>query len=83
MFCKWSVTLRQDIKTLRETSAKYKKYYRMNILLTQLSTLPYIIGGSIMLYFHFNGLYWLISGLMMYFIRAVLDASVLLVEINR
>ena len=79
----WSVTLRQDIKILRETSAEYKKHYRVNILLTQLSTLPYIIGGIAMLYCGYNGLYWLISGLMMSFIKAILDAWVLLVEINR
>ncbi len=79
----WYITFKQDLAILRETEKEYKKHYRLNILLTQLSTLPYIIAGIITLCNGYNGVYFLVSGLMMSFIKSVLDGWVLLVEIHR
>jgi hypothetical protein len=79
----WIVTFRIDLKILFKTDAEYKRQYLINTLFTQLSVLPYIVSGIILLLNGFSGLYWLIPGLLFSFIKAILDAWVLLVEINR
>src|ERR1700689_3811629 len=38
----WVITLMLDIGMLRQTTADNKKHFKLNILLTQLSVLPYI-----------------------------------------
>lgn len=55
----------------------------MNAVVTQFSVLPYIVSGILMLTGDINGTYWLVPGFIFSFIKAVLDAWVLLVEINR
>ena len=68
---------------LQAASAENKKHFRLNILLTQLSVLPYIISGYIILSKGYSGIYWFIPCIIFSFIKSVLDAWVLLVEINR
>jgi hypothetical protein len=79
----WAVTFRIDLKILYKTDKQYKNQYLMNALFTQLSVLPYIISGIVMLVKGFDGIYWVVPGIIFSFIKAVLDAWVLLVEINR
>jgi hypothetical protein len=79
----WIVTFRIDLKILFKTDDQYKKQYLMNALFTQLSVLPYIVSGIIMLVKDFCGVYWLVPGIIFSFVKSVLDAWVLLVEINR
>jgi hypothetical protein len=79
----WVITLIIDINILRKTDAEYKKHSWMNMLFTQLSVLPYLLGGVIMLCQGYAGIYWMIPGMLFSFIKAVMDAWVLLVEIHR
>jgi hypothetical protein len=79
----WCISLRIDIGMLQKTAPEYKKHSIQNMVFTQLSVLPYIISGMIIIYQGFNGIYWLIPGIIFSFIKAVIDAWVLLVEINR
>jgi modulator of FtsH protease len=51
--------------------------------LTQFAVLPYIIAGIMVLSEGLGGFYWLVPAVVFSFIKAVLDAWVLLVEINR
>ena len=44
---------------------------------------PYIVGGALMLGGSLVGLYWVAAAVIISFIKAIGDAWVLLVEINR
>ena len=79
----WIINIRLDIGIFQKTSAHYKKRYLVNALLTQLSVLPYVASGVVMLIWGNAGVYILIPGFIFSFIKSVLDAWVLLVEINR
>jgi len=79
----WVVSVRLDVEMLRKSEVQFKKYAWQNMLFTQLSIIPYLIAGSIILCQGYEGIYWLIPGIIFSFIKAVLDAWVLLVEIHR
>jgi hypothetical protein len=77
------ITLRSDLKVLPKIEAKNRRYIRQNIILTQFAVVPYIVSGIIILCEGSIGIYLLIPGILFCFIKAVLDAWVLLVEIYR
>jgi hypothetical protein len=79
----WVITLKLDNTMLKQSESENKKHYRLNIFLSQLSVLPYIAAGIAILINGFSGIYWLIPGVVFSFIKSILDAWVLLVEINR
>ena len=55
----------------------------LRVTLAQISTLPTVIAGIVMLTVGFYGLYWLVAGMVFSTLAAMFDAWVLLVEINR
>jgi len=65
------------------TDKEYKRQYRISMLYNQLSLLPYIVAGIVILISKESGIYWLVPGIIISFIKSVVDAWVLLVEINR
>lgn len=79
----WSVMLYLDLRIWRKTNPGYKKHSRQNMLFSQLAVLPYILSGIMLLWYGENGLYWLVPGVIFSFIKAITDAWVMLVEINR
>ncbi len=77
------ISVVNDIGIYKNTEAAYQKPYIMHIVLNQLAVLPYLIAAIIILSGSENGIYWIVPGITFSFIKAVLDAWVLLVEINR
>ena len=55
----------------------------LRVMLAQISTIPTVIAGIVMLTVEFDGLYWLVAGMVLSTLAAMFDAWVLLVEINR
>jgi hypothetical protein len=55
----------------------------LRVTLAQISTLPTVIAGIAVLTVGFDGLYWLVAGMVFSMLTAMFDAWVLLVEINR
>ena len=55
----------------------------LRVTLAQISTLPTVIAGIALLTAGFDGLYWLVAGMVFSMLAAMFDAWVLLVEINR
>src|SRR5829696_5912389 len=53
------------------------------IVMGQVATLPFVAAGGAMLGWGMGGLYWLVTGVVLSFLVAVADASVILVEIHR
>jgi hypothetical protein len=79
----WAFILFLDIRIWRNIEAKYRKHSIQNTIFSQVAVLPYIVGG-IMLICHGNsGLYWIIPAISFSFVKAVIDAWVILVEIHR
>jgi hypothetical protein len=54
---------------------------KVNLVLLEFGIIPFIVGGLLLLFGRESGFYW--SGVIVSFIEAVMDAWVLLVEINR
>ena len=79
----WLFVTRIDIRMYRAQEQQYKRRYLLNILFNQLAIIPYIIGGLCILFHREAGLYWIVFSFILSFIKSVLDAWVLLVEINR
>jgi hypothetical protein len=79
----WITATRLDVIILLKKEPQYRSSYMLNMALTQLALLPYIVAGIIVLTRGAGGLYWLVPAIIISFIKALLDAWVLLVEINR
>lgn len=57
--------------------------FLFNVVLLGAATIPWLVGGILVFYGGSGGYYWLAAGIILAFVKAVLDAWVLLVEINR
>jgi modulator of FtsH protease len=79
----WIAVMQADIRTYRKTEKQYKKHFVLNLVLDQISTLPYVIGGISLLYQGETGYYWFATAFIFSYMKAVLDAWVLLIEILR
>ena len=79
----WITATRLDVIILLKKEPQYRSSYMLNMTLTQFALLPYIVAGIIVLTRGAGGLYWLVPAIIISFIKALLDAWVLLVEINR
>jgi hypothetical protein len=74
---------KMDIGIYKNTEAKYKNQYRLSFIFNQLAILPYLLCAIAIFVSRENGLYWIVPGIIISFVKAVVDAWVLLVEINR
>ncbi len=72
-----------EVYALRKVSLQNRPAFIVNLVLLELGILPFIIGGVLLLLGMEGGFYWIAAGVIVSFIKAVMDAWVLLVEINR
>jgi hypothetical protein len=79
----WTIATTIDVTILRKKDPEYRLPYVLNMALSQFAVLPYVIAGIVILTRGAGGLYWIVPAIVVSFIKAVLDAWVLLVEINR
>jgi len=81
--CVYSFVTRIDIGIYKNTAVEYKKQLLISLIYNQVSLLPYLVAGAAIFISKENGIYWLVPGIIVSFIKGVVDAWVLLVEINR
>jgi FtsH-binding integral membrane protein len=79
----WIGITRIDIDIIRKVEKQYKNHIIMNMIFDQLAMLPYIIAGIMIITTGESGIYWVVPAIIFSFIKAILDAWVLLVEIHR
>jgi hypothetical protein len=79
----WPYISYLDLKIFNNLESQYRQLHILKILFDQMALLPYVIGGIIMLNGSMSGYYWLVASIIISFMKASLDAWVLLVEINR
>jgi len=82
-FITWASISKTDIGIFQSKPKEFKPQYAFNILLSQIAVIPYFIGGIELLTSGECGFYWFVPAIIFSFLKAVLDAWVLLVEINR
>ncbi len=79
----WVAVTTLELRTLGASERQYRKYYVNNLVIGQAAVLPYIAGGLVMIALSSAGLYLAVVAVLVSFVDAILDAWVLLVEINR
>jgi modulator of FtsH protease len=79
----WGSVTAMDVHVFQKTKLQSKHRYVINMILLQVATFPYVIGSVMILLRCPPGLYFMAVGVVASFVKAVFDAWVLLVEINR
>jgi modulator of FtsH protease len=79
----WIVLTRKDMMNYRRINAAFRSKYSGIIVFTQFAILPFILAGIFLLCKSETGIYFLIPGITFSFFKSLMDAWVLLVEINR
>lgn len=79
----WLINTKIDFGVLQVTPKSYKKSYRINMFVNQVAILFYIAGGIVMLLEGGAGMILIMAAIIISFIKSVIDAWVLLIEINR
>lgn len=77
----WMSTVRTQLRAYRHAEARQWLFRRA--VGTQLATVPFIVGGGLLLAGHPAGLYAIVAGVLFSFAAGVQNAWVLLVEILR
>jgi modulator of FtsH protease len=78
----WASVTAMDLHIFRYSKLHRAGYFG-NVVMLQLAALPYVVGGALLLGGNSSGLYFVSIGVIVSFVKAMLDAWVLLVEINR
>jgi hypothetical protein len=79
----WAVNTFLAIRNTRATPKQYRGQYLQVELLDQLSILLYVAAGIGILIFSDSGIYLLVPATILSFLKSIIDAWVLLIEINR
>ena len=81
--CAWLVIAWIDIGVWRKAEPPWRHLIPYLIAMNQFALIPYIIAGVTILLSGLGGLYWIVPAILVSFFKAILDAWILLVEINR
>jgi hypothetical protein len=81
--CAWSVQLGIHLRAVRGRVGPSPAVRAGRIVLAQSAVLPFVVAGTSLLLRAGGGLYWLVPGVVLCLVVAVLDAWVLLIEILR
>ncbi|MFI5185183.1 MAG: hypothetical protein ACHQF0_00500 [Chitinophagales bacterium] len=82
-FIAWAIVTTLDIKIFRLTKQPWRRYYILNMRIDQIALIPYLMGGICLLSIGETSLYWFVPAIILSFIKSVLDAWVLLIEIHQ
>jgi hypothetical protein len=72
-----------QLRNWRSLDPSFRRHFVPRVVFGQAATLPFVVAGISLLSWGAEGLYWLVVGVVLSFVVAVLDAWVLLVEIHR
>lgn len=79
----WIIVTRKDVSIYKNTETKFKRLQLFNLIFDQVAILPYLIGAVLFLNSREFSVNWIVLSIILGFIKALLDAWVLLIEINR
>ena len=81
-FLLWACTIRLQWRAFRDPTAA-RQWLVLRVLATQLASIPFLVAGVLLVTGCRMGLYWLVPGVIASFAAGMLNAWVLLVEIQR
>ena len=79
----WIIATVFEFGSFRTTPAQYRKVALFNVAFSQVTALPYLVGGIVLVTSSDRGFYWLVASILLSYAKAIFEAWVLLVEINR
>jgi modulator of FtsH protease len=79
----WALSTRIELQALRNVKLQNWAGFIGNFILLEVGVVPYIVGGLLILFGDAKGFYWVAAAVITSIVKAVLDAWVVLVEINR
>jgi len=79
----WFFMIYLDVRIWHKSEKQYRRHSLQNMVFSQLAVVPFMLSGLMMLSNGYSAVYWLVPGIIISFIKAVVDAWVLLVEIHR
>lgn len=79
----WGIVTLIDIRARHSIPEGFGRTFALNTVLNQIAGLLYVAGGILVIAQGAAGLYWLAAAILFAYIKAIEDAWVLLVEINR
>jgi hypothetical protein len=82
----WAAVVTMQLLVLRNWRSlepAFRRHLVPRVVLCQVATLPIVAAGVGVMGWGVRGLYWLVVGVVLSILVAVLDARVLLVEIHR
>jgi hypothetical protein len=82
-FFVWIFNTRLDIVSIRDKDKTYRPANIQNMIFNQLTIAPFIVSSMYMLSSNPRGIDWLVAGIAMSFVKAIVDAWVLVIEIQR
>lgn len=77
----WLASVKTQIAALRDAEAR--QWLARRVVWTQVATLPFVVGGGLLVAGHASGMYWLVPGVLASFASGIQNAWILLVEILR
>ena len=81
--CVWILMVFYAIGNLRIAERSFRTYALISVGMSQLASLPYVVGGIFILLRGEAGIYWIAAGILLAYAKSLLEAWVLLIEINR
>lgn len=79
----WALSTRIELQALLNVKLQNRAGFIGNFILLEVGVVPYIVGGLLILFGDAKGFYWVAAAVIISIVKAVLDAWVVLVEINR
>ncbi len=79
----WILVAVFDTRSMRDAGAAYRWRAALRTAVSQAAAVPYLAAGGVMAAGADGGVYWLVPAIIFSFVIAMVDAWVLLVEINR
>src|SRR5271155_2952358 len=76
----WAINTWLEVGNLEKIDRQYRRVWLQNTFFGQAALLPYIVGGVATLAFGPVGIYWLVPALVFSYLKAIVDAWVLLIE---
>lgn len=77
------IIIRMDNLVYKEIGVRYKKGYKYYIVVNCITIFCYLMCSTLLISSGEKGMYWIVPAILLSFVKAILDAWVLLVEILR
>jgi len=81
--CFWNAEIYLDNRIVKRTPPQYRRSTSLFVAAGQFASLPFPLGGALILAWGSGGIYLLALGTVFSFLYAIEEAWVLLIEINR